>query len=118
MEVAALLGSRGGESSEQVRARVLRARLLQRQRESALGLSTALNATLSSSDLERVVELDKPSRKLLDGLVQNLGLSARAFGKVLRVARTIADLEGAAKIDAQHLRDAVQGRILDQRREP
>jgi magnesium chelatase family protein len=113
VEVAALLGARGGESSEQVRQRVLRARSLQRERARTLGLRASLNASLPPSELERVVVLDHKSRRHLDRRLQDLGFSARAFTKVLRVARTVADLEGLVSVDARHLEEAIQGRILE-----
>jgi magnesium chelatase family protein len=96
-----------------VRERVLRARHLQRERARALGLRSVLNATLPSSELEQVVVLDDECRRLIDRRAQELGFSARAFAKILRVARTIADLEGAPLVDARHLTDAIQGRLLD-----
>jgi magnesium chelatase family protein len=113
VEVAALVAGRGGESSQQVRARVLRARSIQRARAKSLGLRSPLNATLAARDLERVLVLDAHSRQLIDDCVQTYGLSARAFGKVLRVARTIADLEGKEQVGALHLTEAMQGRVLE-----
>jgi hypothetical protein len=60
----------------------------------ALGLSARVNAALTSRDLERVAPIERDFKRLLELAVDKLGLSARAFVKVLRVARTIADLEG------------------------
>jgi magnesium chelatase family protein len=113
VEVAALIRKGGGESSAAVRARVLRARAHQRARAKALGLTSYLNATLPSSALEKVAVLDDESKKLIEGAVSRLGLSARAFNKVLRVARTLADLEGEENVCASHVGEAIQGRILD-----
>jgi magnesium chelatase family protein len=113
VEVAALVRGGGGESSAAVRARVLRARAVQRDRASALGLHATTNAALPGAELERIVTLDDESRQLIEGAVNKLGLSARAFSKVLRVARTIADLEGEANVRAPHIGEAIQGRILD-----
>lgn len=113
VEVAALVRRGGGETSEAVRARVIRARDVQRQRARELGLRTSLNALLSSAELERIVTLDAASRRLIEASVTHLGLSARAFNKVLRVARTIADLEGAPQVRDTHVAEAIQGRILD-----
>ena len=103
----------GGESSAAVRARVLRARARQQARAKALGLASYLNATLPSSALEKVAALDDESKKLLEGAVNRLGLSARAFNKVLRVGRTLADLDGEEHVRASHVGEAIQGRILD-----
>jgi magnesium chelatase family protein len=113
VEVAALVRAGGGESSASVRERVLRARALQRKRAQELALSGTLNAVLPGAELERIVKLDQESRRLIEGAVSRLGLSARAFNKVLRVARTIADLEGEQHVRAGHIGEAIQGRILD-----
>jgi magnesium chelatase family protein len=113
VEVAALIRKGGGESSAAVRARVLRARARQQARAKSLGLSSYLNATLPSSALEKVAILDDESKKLIEGAVSRLGLSARAFNKILRVARTLADLEGEESVRASHVGEAIQGRILD-----
>lgn len=112
VEVLALTRSPRGETSAAVRERVTRARIRQRTRAQQLKLHHSLNALLGGSDLERVVELGAESRKLLEAAVNRLGLSARAYGKVLRVARTIADLEGEEAVRTAHLAEAIQGRIL------
>lgn len=113
VEVSALTAARSGESSREVRARVSRARQVQRERRDALGLEARVNATLSTSELERVAALDREGRALIEAAVEKLGLSARAFVKVLRVARTIADLEGEERVRAPHVAEAIQGRLLD-----
>jgi magnesium chelatase family protein len=113
VEVSALTRSGGGESSADVRARVARARETQRARTARLGASARVNAALSGTELERVAALDRDGRRLIEAAVEKLGLSARAFVKVLRVARTIADLEGEAKVRAPHVAEAIQGRLLD-----
>jgi magnesium chelatase family protein len=112
VEVSALVRGAKGESSETVRARVTRARALQVARAQQLKLGQSLNALLSGADLERVVSLETESRKLIEGAVNRLGLSARAYTKVLRVARTIADLENEAEVRTPHVAEAIQGRIL------
>ncbi len=113
VDVAALVRKGGGESSAVVRARVLRARAVQRDRAKQLGLRTCANAALPAAELERLVVLDSESRRLIEGAVMQLGLSARAFTKVLRVARTIADLDGEQVVRSLHVAEAIQGRILD-----
>ena len=113
VEVAALVRKGGGESSATVRQRVLAARDLQRARAKRLGLQGSLNASLPTAELERIVTLDAESRRLIEGAVTRLGLSARAFSKILRVARTSADLDGEEHVRVRHVVEAVQGRILD-----
>jgi magnesium chelatase family protein len=113
VEVSALTGARNGEPSEVVRARVARARAVQRERAASLGLAARVNAALAGAELERVVALDRDSRRLIEAAVSRLGLSARAFVKVLRVARTIADLESEERVRTPHVAEAIQGRLLD-----
>lgn len=109
--------SRGGpsESSAAVRERVLAARARQLARFQSGTTSARTNAELPLDELKRVAALNAESRRLLEAAANQLGLSARAFVKVLRVARTIADLESAEKVGAQHVAEAIQGRILDRR---
>ena len=73
----------------------------------------ATNASLTTRDLERVAALSEVASNMLAQAAQRLGLSARAYTKVLRVARTIADLAGAASIHAEHVAEAVSLRVLD-----
>jgi len=113
VEVSALTRAGGGESSADVRARVAGARAVASERAQKLGLSARVNAALSGAELERVAALNGESRRLVESAVEKLGLSARAFVKVLRVARTIADLEGEERVRAPHLAEAIQGRLLD-----
>jgi magnesium chelatase family protein len=72
-----------------------------------------LNAHLRGPALDAAAALDAPARTLLADAIEKLGLSARAYDKVRRVARTIADLESSARVDAAHVAEAVQYRILD-----
>lgn len=113
VEVAALTGTRRGEASQTVRERVIAARRIQSDRKQRLGLSANVNAALSNTEMERVAPLDKESTRLVEAAVEKLGLSARAFVKVLRVARTIADLEGEERVRAPHIAEAIQARLLD-----
>ncbi|MEI9948872.1 MAG: YifB family Mg chelatase-like AAA ATPase [Pseudomonadota bacterium] len=112
VEVSALVQSVKGEASASVRERVSQARALQHTRARELKLHQSLNALLSGADLERVVTLEGESRKLIEAAINRLGLSARAFTKVLRVARTIADLEHEQRVRTPHIAEAIQGRIL------
>lgn len=115
VDVSSLRGKADAESSASVRARVVRAREVQRTRRQQ-GLTLAhTNSALTSADFERVLKLRADAQSLLDKAAGQLGLSARAFGKVLRVARTIADLEAEARVAAKHVAEALHGRLLDQR---
>jgi magnesium chelatase family protein len=116
VEVSALVASSSGESSATVRSRVLAARARQRERSVRGTTRATLNALLSRAELDHVAGPDAHGRLLLEGAVSKLGLSARGFVKVLRVARTIADLDGDVRVSAPHIAEAIQGRLLD--REP
>jgi magnesium chelatase family protein len=108
---AALPAAGGGERSAEVRARVLRARSLQAERAGPRGART--NARLRGAALRRLCALDDAGKSLLARAAERLGLSARGHDRTLRVARTIADLDGAERIQARHLAEAVQYRALD-----
>jgi magnesium chelatase family protein len=100
VDPADLASARSGEASALVRRRVLAARAAQEAR----GLS---NARLGGGELDRVVPLDEGGARLLAQASERLGLSARGWTRVRRVARTIADLEGAEAVEARHLAEAV-----------
>ena len=102
-----------GESSAVVRERVAAARERQSRRAKKKKLGAAVNAVLSARELESVVSLCGTSEMLLTTAVSRLGLSARAYGKVLRVARTIADLAGREGVEPEHVAEAVGFRLLD-----
>jgi len=112
MSYSELSGVEAGESSEQIRRRVEKAREIQRERflESP---GVHANAQMDRHMIQSFCEIDQPGRKLLSAAMDKLGLSARAYDKVLRVARTVADLEGREKIEERHLAEAVQYRSLD-----
>ena len=102
-----------GLTSEQMRQQVLRARAAQRER---FGQDdTTSNASMVSKQVRRYCGLDASGESLLSQAMTELGLSARAHDKVLRVARTIADLEEQDAIATHHLAEAVQYRRLDRR---
>ena len=101
---AELRDGAAGEHSTTVRARVAGARVRQLQR------AGKPNAWLGNREVERDCALDANLHALLDRAVERLGLSARAYHRVLRVARTLADLAGSERIDAVHLAEAIQYR--------
>jgi magnesium chelatase family protein len=113
VDVTALTSSSRGESSAAVRSRVASARGRQHQRFEQDLVTAPLNSQLSASELERVGDLDREGKRLLEAAVTQLGLSARAFVRIRRVARTIADLEGSDELGAAHVAEAIQGRLLD-----
>ena len=112
MELKDLAGTSAEESSASIRGRVTRARLVQRQRFSDQGRVTC-NARMTPRLLRKHCALDSESMELLKQAVANVSLSARAYDRILKVSRTIADLAGAPKIQAVHLAEAVQYRALD-----
>ena len=111
--MSVLSQSVAGESSFDVARRVEKARAWQYQRNSVEKQQPRSNGMLTLSELERISPLDQESRRLLDAAGRQLGLSARAYVRIIRVSRTIADLAGAEQIDAEHVAEAIQGRLLD-----
>ena len=113
VSVAALQGRVPAESSAAVRERVDAARAIQLARFESGEASASTNALLASRDLARTAALCDEGARLLGTAVAKLCLSARAYGKVLRVARTLADLEGATAIAPVHVAEAIGARVLD-----
>ena len=106
-----LSASRTGTSSSQMREAVLAAK--QRQLERLKGLSIRSNARMSSRQIREFCKLGSAAIELMRAAVTDLGLSARAHDKVLRVARTIADLDGSDAIGCGHVAEAISYRVLD-----
>jgi len=100
-----------GETSETIRARVDRAREVQLARFA--GRKIFCNAQMSARDLKRFCKTDVSAEKLLETAMAKLGLSARAYTRILKVARTIADLDGVPDITAAQVAEAIQYRSLD-----
>ncbi len=99
------------EGSAEVRARVAAARSIQQKRYAALGLEAAsTNAAAPSRVLEEVAALDRDGQALITGAAEKMQLTARGFHRVLKVARTIADLDGEAVIRRLHLAEALSYR--------
>lgn len=107
-----LTGERNGTDSTAMRNQVLRARRMQVERN---GSPVHPNSTLSGRMLDKHAELDDAAKGLLKEAMTGLGLSARAYDKVRRVARTIADVEGSEAVLAAHIGEAVQYRLLDRK---
>ena len=99
------------ESSASIRERVMRAREVQAKRFQGLGIYT--NTMMSSSMLRKFCPLSPDARRLLDAAMERLQLSARAYDRIIKVARTIADLEGVADIQPLHISEAIGYRSLD-----
>jgi len=89
------------------------ARRIQLNRFKEIGIYA--NAQMSAKLIERFCKIDADSKKLLEMAVEKLGLSARAHYRILKVARTIADLEGAEEIKSSHIAEAIQYRSLDRK---
>jgi magnesium chelatase family protein len=99
------------ESSAAIRQRVIAARKVQSERFAGTGIHT--NTMMTSAMLREFCPLTAESRMLLDRAMERLQLSARAYDRIIKVARTIADLEGAADIAPTHISEAITYRSLD-----
>jgi magnesium chelatase family protein len=111
-----IVGEQSGETSAVIRARVEHARAVQRDRfRDQPGVHA--NAHMSTRDLRRHCRLSQAVEAMLRQAVGRLGLSARAYHRVLKIARTIADLAGAAELGTAHVSEAIQYRSLDRKRE-
>lgn len=109
-----------GEPSEKIRERVIRARNIQTERFSSLSLREGggrgrihCNAQMTERMLHQFAEPDAASLDLLRMAMERLKLSARAYSRILKVARTIADLAGSEKVESMHIAEAIGYRNLD-----
>ena len=102
---------RRGEQSLEIRKRVDRTRDVQKKRYKSDGIY--FNAHLESKELEKYCLLDKESEELLKLAILEIGISARAYDKILKVSRTIADMDGKEIIEAHHVSEAISYRSLD-----
>lgn len=101
------------ETSNEIRARVNKARKIQLKRYKEYDIFS--NSQLSPKLMEKFCKLDNKSKKILEIAFDKLGLSARAYNRILKVSRTIADLEGCETIEDKHLAEAIQYRSLDRK---
>ncbi|MBQ4389624.1 MAG: YifB family Mg chelatase-like AAA ATPase [Bacteroidales bacterium] len=113
VQTAALVRGGKAEPSADIARRVLAAREIQRKRLEGSGIFT--NAEMSSKQMERFCPLDEACKQLLERLIDKLGLSARAYTRIVKIARTIADLAGSQDIAPEHLSEAASYRFLDRR---
>lgn len=116
VEVAAvryrdLASTHAAEESKTVRARVIAARQVQLGR--FRGRAVFCNAEMTARDLRRYATPDADAQRLLEQAMSKLSLSARAYTRILKVARTIADLGGSEPVGASHVAEAIQYRSLD-----
>ena len=111
VETQALVRGGKAEPSEVIAQRVAAAREIQRRRFQGCGIFT--NAEMGAREMERFCALDGECKSLLETVINRLGLSARAYTRIIKIARTIADLEGADAIRPEHLSEAASYRFLD-----
>lgn len=102
-----------GETSEQIRARVNKARQIQVNRYKNYNIYS--NSELTPKLIDEYCKLDEKGKMLLQNAFQKLGLSARAHARILKVARTIADLDKKENIEVSHIAEAIQYRSLDRK---
>ena len=108
-----LSDSEKGESSAEMRKRVEKARLVQQKRFEGTGVSS--NAHMSAGLTREFCRPVPAAMKMLENAFERMGLSARAYDKILRVSRTVADLDGSEKIETEHIAEAIQYRSLDRK---
>lgn len=113
MEYEALTTKKEQETSAQIRERVCRVREIQRERYRNQKFLT--NSMLQVKDLNQYCGLDKEGERLMRHAFDTMNLTARTYHKILKVARTIADMDGQEQIAAVHLKEAIGYRTLDKK---
>jgi len=101
------------ETSIEIKKRIIKARKIQEERYSGIGIMT--NSELSGKSIAKYCKINKESELLLKNAFETLSLSARAYNKILKVARTIADLAESDNIETKHLAETIQYRSLDRK---
>ncbi|MEX0812318.1 MAG: ATP-binding protein [Chitinophagales bacterium] len=112
LSISDLAEKRESENSNVIRERVIKARAIQEKRFEQHD-DVYCNAQMTSKNVKEYCQLNKISLNLLTKAMEKLQLSARAYDRILKVARTIADLDNKAEIDASHIAEAIQFRSLD-----
>ncbi len=107
MKIDSFMDAKRAEASEFMRERIMRAREIQASRFGGDGGSIHFNARMGIGEIEEYCKIKEDDSRMLKALFARFGLSARAYHKILRVARTIADLDGSADIATEHLQEAV-----------
>jgi magnesium chelatase family protein len=108
-----IAGEAPAEPSSAIRERVTRARIVQQDRFRHDGIHA--NAHMKSRHIRKYCRISDDSQQLMEAAMHRLGLSARAYNRILKVARTIADLTGSEAIVSSHISEAIQYRSLDRR---
>lgn len=111
LRIGTLLSKEPGESSQKIRERILKCRSIQRKR--FRGKTFSLNAHMRPKEIKEFSSLGPDGEKLLENAIKDLKLSARAYYKILKIARTIADLEEKENLTTEHIAEAIQYRVLD-----
>ena len=113
VEYKELSAKEQGQTSAEILKDLNRAREIQKDRFKNLKIHN--NAGMSGRHIRKFYEIDSASDKLLETAMEKLGLSARAHSRILKIARTIADVEGMENITADHIAEAIQYRSLDRK---
>ena len=113
MEFQQLKEGAASESSEAIRQRVNAARAIQSRRYAGTGITC--NARITPGMLREVCVMTEAAENILRMAFERIGLSGRAYDRLLKISRTIADLDGAEVIDSKHIAEAVQYRSLDRK---
>lgn len=108
-----LKNDRVEESSKSIKGRIIKAREIQKERYKCIKIFT--NSELSGKNIAKFCKVNKESEAMLKTAFETLGLSARAYNKILKVSRTIADLNGSENIETHHVAEAIQYRRLDRK---
>ena len=105
------MGGTAAEPSKEIRKRMAAARSVQSERFKRTKIYC--NAQMINRHIKKHCQIDEPSGNLLENAIDKLGLSARAYNRILKISRTIADLEGEPDIKVDHISEAIQYRTLD-----